>query len=345
VTSAALASDAGGAASRLPPDAVRSRMDDRLPPAASRDPLALSLAILIGSIALHATLLALALSGRSPLPPVEREITVDLVPDLPKPPVSKPPVTKAPVPKPSAPSQAKQASAEPAKPPPAPKAEPAKKEPAKLESAKPEIRAPASQDPQKPAIPKAAQANPTPVNPPEAPRSSIERRAPPPPSPPPSSSPSSPSPSSSPQQAAAEADQLRQELAALRAEQQALREAAATPPGEGAGPLAASHAAIALPSIAGADGEEYAYQDLVFSQLAKAKGLDGYKGRPGTTGVRFEIDAAGQLVSASVVATSGDAALDARALDIIRRAAPFPAPPKDAERSFFANVNFVPPKS
>jgi periplasmic protein TonB len=116
------------------------------------------------------------------------------------------------------------------------------------------------------------------------------------------------------------------------------------PSRERGGPLSGSTHAVALPGTGGDDADVVGYQALVFSQLAKAKGIGEYHGAAGTTGVHFTIDADGKLVSADVAVPSGDPALDTEALDIVRRAAPFPAPPKDAERTFFANVNFVPAK-
>lgn len=50
--------------------------------------------------------------------------------------------------------------------------------------------------------------------------------------------------------------------------------------------------------------------------------------------VAFSVGANGGLASASVVRSSGNAALDQTALDHIRRAAPFPPPPAGAQRQF-----------
>ena len=54
----------------------------------------------------------------------------------------------------------------------------------------------------------------------------------------------------------------------------------------------------------------------------------------GRTIVAFSINEAGALASVKVVKSSGSAALDAVALDHIRRAAPFPKPPAGAARQF-----------
>ncbi len=110
----------------------------------------------------------------------------------------------------------------------------------------------------------------------------------------------------------------------------------------GVGPLAGSADAVALPSPSEGTGEAVGYQALVFSQLAKAKGIGGRQGIPASAGIRFSVDDAGNLVAAAVVSPSGEASLDAEALAIVRKAAPFPPPPEGAQRVFVANVNFTP---
>ena len=142
-----------------------------------------------------------------------------------------------------------------------------------------------------------------------------------------------------------ELDSLKAERAALQAERAA---AAATEADQrpllrdtGMGPLPDSFQAVALPAAADGADEAVGYQQIVFSALAKAKGIGRTKGLPGSAGVRFSIDSAGRLVEVELVHKSGVPSLDDQALDIVRRAAPFPPPPQGAQRSFFANVNFV----
>lgn len=204
-----------------------------------------------------------------------------------------------------------------------------------------EIAVEVVKDVPKPPEPKAPE-----QKPPEPPKQ--EAKAPPPPpkvetakvDPPKAPPPAPPPPAAKPPQAQSQVDALQKELAELRAEQAALKTEAAS---QGTGPLAGSRQAVALPTVGEAgDGDAVDYQAIVFSQLAKAKGIGQRKGQKGTAGVRFEIDDAGALLKVDVVTPSGVASLDAEALDIVRRAAPFPAPPKDAQRQFFANVNFVP---
>ena len=54
--------------------------------------------------------------------------------------------------------------------------------------------------------------------------------------------------------------------------------------------------------------------------------------------VRFVIDSSGSLSAVSIAKSSGNAELDAAAIQVIRRAAPFPAPPRGAQRSFTIRV-------
>ena len=116
----------------------------------------------------------------------------------------------------------------------------------------------------------------------------------------------------------------------------------AAPVETGLGPLPESFRAVALPMSGDGADEAVSYQQIVFSQLAKAKGIGGRQGQPGSAGVRFAIDEAGHLLSVEVVVASGIPTLDAEALAIVRKAAPFPPPPPGAQRTFVANVNFTP---
>ncbi|CAL74964.1 hypothetical protein; putative signal peptide [Bradyrhizobium sp. ORS 278] len=52
-------------------------------------------------------------------------------------------------------------------------------------------------------------------------------------------------------------------------------------------------------------------------------------GTGGTARVIFHIDRSGQLISAALLESTGDRALDKEALTMIERAQPFPAPPPD----------------
>lgn len=219
--------------------------------------------------------------------------------------VPKPPPAKVPAPPIAKAATSERSSAEP-KPPPA-KLEPPKTAQAKVDPIQPEAPKPeaAKAEPPKPAAPKPA-------------RSADDLQA------------------------------LESELASLKAEQAALRAAqtsaqAAVPMlrDTGLGPLPDSFQAVALPATTEGVGEAVSYQELVFSQLAKAKGIGRHKGLPGSAGVQFEIDATGRLVDVAVVRKSGIPSLDDEAVTIVRKAEPFPPPPQGAQRLFSANVSFV----
>ena len=302
-------------------------------------------AILVLSLAVHVAVIAgAALLNRPTMPPPEKDVAVEVVSEMPE-------ARKA---------AAEQAKLEPAKPEPASpepaslepaKSEPAKPEPAKLEPAKPEPnQAAASQtaqpEPAKQELHEAAkQPEPPrpaePAKPPETPKEAEQAK---------------PEPS--------ELQAMRDELARLQAEQQALEAEASQPAAEtpaspllrggmqaaapfagqaaGTGPLASSFQAIALPQeTTDGEGELAGYQAIVFSRLAKAKAVGRQLGIPGSAGVAFAIDEHGALTGLRLAVSSGIAKLDEEALAIVRKAAPFPPPPEGAQRSFEANVNFV----
>ena len=292
-------------------------------------------AILVLSLAVHVAVIAgAALLNRPTMPPPEKDVTVEVVTEMPE-------ARKA---------AAEQAKLEPAKPEPA-SPESAKPEPAKLEPAKPEPNeAAASQtaqpEPAKQELHEAAkQPEPPrpaePAKPPETPKEAEQAK---------------PEPS--------ELQAMRDELARLQAEQQALEAEASQPAAEtpaspllrggmqaagpfagqaaGTGPLASSFQAIALPQEStDGEGELAGYQAIVFSRLAKAKAVGRQLGIPGSAGVAFAVDEHGTLTGLRLAVSSGIAKLDEEALAIVRKAAPFPPPPEGAQRSFEANVNFV----
>lgn len=61
----------------------------------------------------------------------------------------------------------------------------------------------------------------------------------------------------------------------------------------------------------------------------------------GTAYVRFEIDDAGNVLSASLARSSGFPELDEAVLDLVRRASPVPAPPSGVNRIITAPVRFT----
>ncbi|WP_415918962.1 energy transducer TonB family protein [Tateyamaria sp. SN6-1] len=61
-------------------------------------------------------------------------------------------------------------------------------------------------------------------------------------------------------------------------------------------------------------------------------------GSRGTAVVSFRVSGAGTIASVSIARSSGSAQLDRAALRVVQRAAPFPAPPAGAQRSFRINI-------
>ncbi|MEL7278996.1 MAG: TonB family protein [Pseudomonadota bacterium] len=61
-------------------------------------------------------------------------------------------------------------------------------------------------------------------------------------------------------------------------------------------------------------------------------------GTKGTARISFSVSSSGGLAGLSVSKSSGSARLDQAALSMVRRAAPFPAPPPGARRNFSINI-------
>ncbi len=255
------------------------------------------------SLLLHGAVLSAAFLVDAPAAPKpQQEFAVEIVPEVPKAPAASPPPAKSP----SSP-----------KPPPS---EPTTGKPVESQQAEPP-------PPPKPALAERVE---KPVERP-APAKAAERP------------PRTPARAAAPDQSESELKAMRDELASLKAEQAALKAQApaAAPQAPGRG-LLDSLQAVALPGeTEDGDGEVVGYQSVVFSRLAKAKAIGGELGQPGTAGVSFDIDDHGALLDVRLSASSGIAGLDAEALAIVRKAAPFPPPPQGAQRSFSANVSFV----
>ena len=58
----------------------------------------------------------------------------------------------------------------------------------------------------------------------------------------------------------------------------------------------------------------------------------------GTALVAFRVAPTGALAGVSLARSSGSARLDRAALTVVRRAAPFPAPPRGAQRRFSIEI-------
>jgi protein TonB len=87
-----------------------------------------------------------------------------------------------------------------------------------------------------------------------------------------------------------------------------------------------------------------AYTALIFGHLQRFKRYPlAAHGASGIVTVRFELNRAGEIISSKVTKSSGNNILDQEALDILRRASPFPAFPAvkpGVQDSFIAPVNF-----
>ena len=87
-----------------------------------------------------------------------------------------------------------------------------------------------------------------------------------------------------------------------------------------------------------------AYDALIFGHLQRFKRYPlAAHGASGTVQVQFELNRSGEVISSRVAKSSGNEVLDREALEILRRASPFPVFPAakpSAENSFIAPVNF-----
>ena len=318
---------------------VQKQPEDRwsVPRRMGRFSLGMAL-VIFASVALHVVIVGTAVMGGPAVSAPPQDIAVEIVHEVPQP---KPEArTKAPELKPALAPKAStkmDAKSDPPKiedaKPPSPPEELAKTEPAKSEATKTE---PAKLEATKSEPDESEPAKDSPAKPDEAKRDTVKAAAPTP--------------------AADEQRTLESELAALKAEQAALQaeraaEAEGATPAQtrapgaqantGFGPLPDSFQAVALPATADDADEAVSYQQIVFSQLAKAKEIGQRQGLPGSAGVHFSIDERGKLLEVEIVHRSGVASLDAEAVAIVRKAAPFPPPPQGAQLSFDADVNFV----
>jgi len=88
-----------------------------------------------------------------------------------------------------------------------------------------------------------------------------------------------------------------------------------------------------------------AYNALVFGHLQRFKRYpSAARGAQGTVVVRFVLNRAGAVMESAVTKSSGNDVLDREALEILRRASPFPAFPAakpGSQDSYIAPVNFA----
>jgi protein TonB len=99
---------------------------------------------------------------------------------------------------------------------------------------------------------------------------------------------------------------------------------------EAARPRATESGEARAPAPSEARGAEVSpsrWQSRLNAHLNRFKRFPRGARSGGTVSVRFTIDPSGQVLAASVASSSGDAALDQAAVDMVRRASPVPAPP------------------
>lgn len=91
------------------------------------------------------------------------------------------------------------------------------------------------------------------------------------------------------------------------------------------------------------NSQSESYKGLVYGLIGRAQSFPDSAKRNHESGkavVAFTLDDRGAIVSLSLAQTSGYADLDAEALAMIQRVAPFPPPPAGAQRSFAAAIIF-----
>ncbi len=103
-------------------------------------------------------------------------------------------------------------------------------------------------------------------------------------------------------------------------------------------------AALSMPStfrnIIAAQGtsDDQEYKGAVFGSLSRATQAVSEEARRrhlnGQVVVAIELDSGGNIAKTAILQSSGSGEVDAMALDLVRRAAPFPPPPPGSKRSF-----------
>jgi periplasmic protein TonB len=86
-----------------------------------------------------------------------------------------------------------------------------------------------------------------------------------------------------------------------------------------------------------------AWQKVVVRQLERYRHYPDAADRRGIRGnlvVRFRLDESGQVIASEITESSGSPILDKEALDLLKRASPFPAPPPGVELDFALPIDF-----
>jgi TonB family protein len=281
-----------------------------------------------------------------------------------------PPKPEAQKPEPAKPEPPKQepATQEPAK------QDPPKQEPPKQEAAKPEPpkQEPPKQEPAKPEPPKPEPAKPDPPKPESAkqepPKQEAPKQEPAKPDARKSAAQKKEAQKPAPKKLAANPEAMRQAVENAEAAKAAAadRVQAQLPPGRGnqaaqqplAPPDPNAHGslpapfdpvpdifkAMAVPQSSETGEDLVSYSTLVFSRLELSKTYPEAalaRGTEGSAGIGFTLDDDGNVLDVELLVSSGDNDLDEESVALVRRAAPFPAPPPGAKHRFDAVVSFA----
>ena len=101
--------------------------------------------------------------------------------------------------------------------------------------------------------------------------------------------------------------------------------------------------AMAMPALTSGDNpldDSISYQQLVLSRVARQKRDDEHNGVPTHAVIAFAVGDRGEVVTCEVREKSLDPTLDAEAVAMVYRAAPYPPPPPGAPRQFSFGLAF-----
>jgi len=108
-------------------------------------------------------------------------------------------------------------------------------------------------------------------------------------------------------------------------------------------PAKTSGSSVAAAKPAAPKADIGAYRSSLFARILGAVRYPAAareRGASGVATVNFSMDGAGQVISASLAQSSGDAALDADAVATVRRASPLPPPPEGAPRAYTVPIHY-----
>ena len=303
-----------------------ARAEFALTPLQASGPARPPLIALAVSLAAHGALFAALALFASSSPPLNGavEIPVEIVVEAPAetPAVAEPPAPVEPPPSPAPAEAPPEATPAPVEPPPPAAVAPS---PPPVEPPPPPIEAPPPQPVEAP-----------PPQPVEAPPPPVEMPPPPPAetAPPPKTEPPMAPKEPPPAPKAAPRPQPKPQPKPAPARPAATEPAAAPKP-------AAPKTAAASPAASKAD--DGAYRASLYARIYGAVRYPESareRGAAGVAVVSFSFDATGQVTSAVLAQSSGDAALDADAVAAVRRASPLPPPPEGAARAYTVPIRY-----